>query len=265
MRHVPRKPRDDVNVSPEHPLVEAGTLAIGIGIATAIAILALVLFVDAVLYFVPPSAEVRLIGDWQPDDLVRVDGDDPREAAVADLLGRIAVHWPDTDYRFRAIVQVADEPNALAFPGGLIVVTTGLLDKVETENELAFVLGHELGHFRNRDHIRGLGRGVALSIALAAVSGKSGSLALGTTVADVTLRGVSRRQEIEADAFGLALVNSAYGHVDGAGDFFARLDGVAGGGWFATHPAAVERVRLLDDAAAAAGFRREGALNPLPW
>ena len=44
----------------------------------------------------------------------------------------------------------------------------GLLENVESENELAFVLGHELGHFRNRDHLRGLGRGIAFSLVLVA-------------------------------------------------------------------------------------------------
>ncbi len=264
MRYVSRKPRDDVNVSPEHPLVEAATLAVGVGVATAVVVLLLVVFVDVVLHFVPPSAEVRLFGDWQPDDLVRLDGDDPREAAVADLLARVAARWPDTDYRFRAVVNVSDEPNALAMPGGLIVVTTGLLDDVESENELAFVLGHELGHFRNRDHIRGLGRGVVLTIALAAVSGKSGGVTPGMTVADVTLRSVGRRQEIDADAFGLALVDAEFGHVNGADDFFRR-HGESAGGWFATHPAAADRVSRLGEAADSRGYDRQGELTGLSW
>ncbi len=39
-----------------------------------------------------------------------------------------------------------------------MVVFTGLLEKMTSENELAFVLAHELGHYDHRDHLRGLGR-----------------------------------------------------------------------------------------------------------
>ena len=68
-----------------------------------------------------------------------------------------------------------------------MIVTAGLLEKVESENELAFIIGHELGHFRNRDHIRGLGRGLAIGILITAVSGNDGGGAqLGATIAPVT-------------------------------------------------------------------------------
>ena len=50
------------------------------------------------------------------------------------------------------------------------MVSTGLLEQTASENELAFVVGHEIGHFRNRDHLRGLGRGVAFGLVLAALS-----------------------------------------------------------------------------------------------
>ena len=41
MRFIPRKPRDDVNVSPTHPLVEAGTLVVGVGLIFLVIMLAL--------------------------------------------------------------------------------------------------------------------------------------------------------------------------------------------------------------------------------
>ena len=47
--------------------------------------------------------------------------------------------------------------NALAIPGDRIIIYQGLLEDVESENELMMILGHELGHFANRDHLRGLG------------------------------------------------------------------------------------------------------------
>ena len=45
--------------------------------------------------------------------------------------------------------------NAVALPGGNIVVFAGLLKEIKSENELAMILGHELGHFAHRDHLRG--------------------------------------------------------------------------------------------------------------
>jgi predicted Zn-dependent protease len=43
-----------------------------------------------------------------------------------------------------------EEINAVALPGGNIVVFTGLVAQVESENELAMVLAHEMGHFTHR-------------------------------------------------------------------------------------------------------------------
>ena len=70
------------------------------------------------------------------------------------LLDRVALHWPESPYAFHAVVWEASQPNAFALPGGWVAVTTGLLEGAGSENELAFVLGHELGHFRG--HVRPL-------------------------------------------------------------------------------------------------------------
>ena len=103
-------------------------------------------------------------------------------------------------------------PNALAFPGGLIVLTTGLLDGLGSENELALVLGHELGHYAGRDHLEGLGRGLALAFTLGIFgAGESGSAAgLAALAAQLAARGHDREQETLADAFGLALEQAEY-------------------------------------------------------
>jgi len=155
-------------------------------------------------------------------------------------------------------------------------VTSGLLAQVASENELALVLGHELGHYRARDHLRGLGRGLATSLVLGAL-GSSGELVagLGAFAGGVAQRGFDRRQESAADAFGLALVQAEYGHVAGAGDFFARLSrdqeprgapnaGRRLAGYFDTHPMHENRAAALAAEAAAHGWPTEGRLTPWP-
>ena len=161
-------------------------------------------------------------------------------------------------------------PNAFAVPGGMVYLTRGLLESFESENELAFVLGHELGHFRNRDHLRGLGRGLVVSLTLSALVGGSAAESLPQVVTAITESGFAREQEREADAFGIALVQAEYGHVAGTDGFFRRLpDATAGIGdefasYLATHPVSEARIEALRNLARENSWAVTGELTPLP-
>ncbi|HIA01310.1 MAG TPA: hypothetical protein EYN66_05285 [Myxococcales bacterium] len=74
-----------------------------------------------------------------------------------------------------------DDVNAFAAPGGRIYLTRGLLRKVKNENELAFIVGHELGHFKHKDQLRALGY-KAIIWALAAMLGSDYGFAASTTI-----------------------------------------------------------------------------------
>ena len=250
MRYVPKKADDTVNVSKEHPLVEASTLVVGLTLIFAAVAAILILLVDLVLLFVPPEREATMFANWLPDDIVAVSHEDDRVVALQALTARLAGHWEDSPYEFRVEISEDDDMNAMALPGGLIIVTSGLLDRAESENEIAFVLGHEIGHFSNRDHIRALGRGIVLSIFLAAIGGTDGIGNIGLTISDLTLRGFSRKQESDADKFGLQLVFEEYGHVADSWRFFERIDGADDPGidlaaYLSTHPSPDNRIERL--------------------
>ena len=168
-------------------------------------------------------------------------------------------------------IQEEGTPNALAFPGGLVVVTSGLLEQVESENELAFVLGHEIGHFRHRDHLRGIGRGVAFALVMGALGlgGSGGAAQLAALSGQLAARGFDRDQESDADRFGLALVQQEYGHVAGAWEFFQRLPDLDGSvekeivHYLATHPLSEERIEALHALALERGWSQMGTVVPL--
>ena len=61
-------------------------------------------------------------------------------------------HRPDLDYRYR--VLNSSVPNAFALPGGYVYVTRGLLPLVNNEDELAGVVGHEIGHVAARHSVQ---------------------------------------------------------------------------------------------------------------
>lgn len=270
MKYTPRQPRDGINVSKEHPLVEASTLIVGLGLIFVTILVTLVFLIDLALHFIPIEREVRMFDAWLPDDLVTVAPDDPRLAQLEKLTDRLAAHWPDSKYSFRVEIDDSTDLNAMAFPGGLIILTTGLLDQVQSENELAFIVGHELGHFHNRDHIRGLGRGVAIGILFAAISSSDSSAVISSSIADLTIRGFGRRQEAAADRFGLQLVYAEYGHVADAWRFFERVDVgedrvsdvVA---YLSTHPSPQDRVRKLIERAADKGWPVSGEVTRIEW
>jgi predicted Zn-dependent protease len=267
MRFVGRAPREGINVSPEHPLVEALTLTIGLASVLILVTVLAVKFVDVVILLISPATESRVFSTWDYGAYLHVDFADARVGGLEALTRRLARHWPDAYYDFRVGVIEDADPNALALPGGTIVVTNGLLDQVESENELAFVLGHEIGHFRNRDHLRQLGRGFALGLLTAVVAGEDGGM-LSSGVVEGTARRFSRQQEEAADLFALELLEAEYGHVADATRFFERLTKKGGRtgrvvGYFATHPLAADRVEHLRAAAATRGWPTTGETRPL--
>ena len=269
MKYVARQPREGINVSKTHPLVEAGTLIVGLTAILVIVVVALIFMIEIALRFVSAEDEARLFAGWLPEDIATVSPADERLNETQRLLERLARHWPESPYEFRIEIDDSEIANAMALPGGLIVVTQGLLDEVESENELAFVLGHELGHFRNRDHLRALGRGVVLSLVFVAITG--GDVAgIGLMAADVTLRGFSRRQETRADEFGLQLVNAEYGHVDQSWRLFERWNTEDGAfdefvNYLSTHPDSGERIVDMKEHARSRGWPLEGERTPLNW
>ncbi len=151
---------------------------------------------------------------------------------------------------YKLVLVEQRTPNAFAVPGGGIGVTTGLLEVLTDEIEIAFVIGHELGHFRNRDHLQGLGRAAGYSLMMAVLFDVgSGSESFGDIINFVLERSYSQEREKKADRFGLELVYEMYGRVQGTDRLFnLLLVGRALPDWaymFATHPSPRDRIISL--------------------
>lgn len=174
------------------------------------------------------------------------------QTTLNDMLDRLEDHLPEEHQARDYQVLYIPEPvvNALAIPGDRVIIYKGLLAEMESENELMMVLGHELGHFQNRDHLRGLGRQVTVRLALATIFGDAGSIgALASSgVAAISNSEFSKGQERQADEVGLTLLNETYGHVAGATDFFARMSEQRGAelAFLATHPTSKSRVERIE-------------------
>ena len=115
---------------------------------------------------------------------------------------------------------------------------------------LFIILGHELGHFANRDHLRGLSRQLLIRLSLSAVFGDLGSLVGIATDSAVALSDAqfSQGQEKQSDEVGLTLLAQEYGQVAGATDFFVRAEdnGTPGLAVLASHPPSAARVKNIE-------------------
>ncbi|MGH8454995.1 MAG: M48 family metallopeptidase [Nevskiales bacterium] len=264
MTYVPKLPERNDNVSPDHPLVDLAWL---LGATTLILFglwWALGLTVDYAVERLPADFEQSLALKMEGPPPAREPG--PRAAIAQSVLARLDAQSPQSAYRFQLSVADGGMINAFALPGGRIVLMKGLLDAARSENELAMVLAHELGHYAHRDHLRAMGRGLVLS-ALAAVFLGSDSNVTELLMGSMSLAHArhSRRQETAADLYGLELLQKTYGHVGGAATFFERAlkDQAYAIGWLQTHPLSVERAERLRIEAQRRGWREDKVI-PLP-
>ncbi len=172
---------------------------------------------------------------------------------------------PETFGGYHFLVLDSDEINAFAAPGGLILVTRGLLQCCETEDELAAVLAHEIGHVEKAHGLRAIKTG-RLNSARTILAVEAGKNLAGEQLAEVTKAfdesindiattlmnsGYSRKLEYEADAAAVEILKKA-GYQPGA--LVAMLENMAKGwdatrkDFAATHPPPADRILQLKKA-----------------
>ncbi len=107
-------------------------------------------------------------------------------------------------------VYVIDSPtiNAVCLPGGIIVVYTGLIRRLESAEELAAVLAHEVAHAANHDSMRALERELGMAAILTLAGGRSDALTM-RLLRRLINSGFSRQQEQDADKEATRLLASA--------------------------------------------------------
>jgi predicted Zn-dependent protease len=117
-----------------------------------------------------------------------------------------ASHRPGISYRF--VVFDSADVNAFALPGGYVYISRGILPYLNSEAELAGVIGHEIGHVTARHSVQRLSaaQGAQIAVAVAqifipAIRTQAGGLAV-DTLGTALLSGYGRDQELQADQLG---------------------------------------------------------------
>ncbi len=197
---------------------------------------------------------------------------DPVLTSYVQGVGRNVAAQSGVNLPYEFVVLNNSIPNAWALPGGKIAINRGLLYELESEAELAAVLGHEAVHAAARHTAKQQTRAMLLQVgvmgtAIAASDSDYGSLIVGgaNILAQMGLAKYGRNAELESDSYGMRYMAKAGYDPQGAVELqetFVRLSEGRRTDWlsglFASHPPSQERVRANEATAATlpAGGRR---------
>ena len=182
--------------------------------------------------------------------------EDPKLTAYLDdfcqRLGKVS-HRPKLSYRFKIVD--ASVVNAFAVPGGYVYFSRGILATLNSEAELAGVMGHEIGHIAARHSAKQYSRAQLAQVGLGVGSVfidspvLSGLAQLG---AGMLFMRFSRDNEREADDLGVEYASKAGYDSAQLASFFEALERMNPGsdrsglpGWFSTHPSPQDRVHVV--------------------
>jgi predicted Zn-dependent protease len=158
-------------------------------------------------------------------------------------------HNPNFEYNFVALNH--ESINAFALPGGYIFITRGMLEKLETEAQMAAILAHEIAHVVARDTMNVMSNQIGIDTLLSAVTSENTPAGV-TTAANLTSQIIglsySREDEKTADLAGLDYMTWAgynpYGMVETI-QMLQSLHQSRGIEFFSTHPSPENRLGYI--------------------
>ena len=194
---------------------------------------------------------------------------DPRVVGYVDALGKQIARKTDRaslDWRFHVVNSSA--VNAFAVPGGFIYVNRGLIERTTSLDQLAGVLGHEIGHIVERHSVEqmkkatGANIGVTLLCTLTDICNEAAAQVVINAAGSALFARYSRSHEFEADSQAVVNVIDAGIHPGGIPEFFQTLLAERRrnpnilDNFFASHPLEESRIERTRGLIAAVGDSR---------
>lgn len=174
---------------------------------------------------------------------------------LGDSLARVA---DDRNLDWHFYIVDSPDVNAFAIPGGYVYVNRGLIQRTTSMNQLAGVLGHEIGHVVRRHSVKqmqkgqGLSMGMLLGCVLTPICTNGGDVAVGMA-GNLAMASFSRSDEAESDQEGIRYTMRAGIDPRGIPEMFRilikeRNERPSGGidSWFRTHPMEESRVTATE-------------------
>lgn len=265
MKYSGNLPESNVNVTEKSPLKEATTLVVGLFLFIFIIYWVLGLGIDFAVKNLTPQQE-KILSSKMGGDFSSMKHDIEMSSVLQKIIDPIQNKCIDLPYKINVFAVYNKDVNAVALPGGTVLVFSGLLNKVDSENELAFILAHELGHFKNKDHLRGMSRAIVLMALYSILLGGNNDIdEILASFLTFTENTHSRKQESKADATALKMIQCHYGHVGGSTKFFERMlkeeEPSTFGHFVASHPTDIQRISDIENQISRLGYEKEAVIK----
>lgn len=146
------------------------------------------------------------------EEKMELDEDALLQEKINDIGQKLAAACDRRDIIYSFKVLAEDRVNAFALPGGYIYVFKGMLDKVESDDEIAAILAHEIGHINAKHHAKRAQRGLTtelLRILIIRGAEDPESKIRANVAINELLLSYSREDEIEADRLAIKYVEKA--------------------------------------------------------
>jgi predicted Zn-dependent protease len=209
-------------------------------------------------YYLGRAVGAHILGDYKP-------WDNPRfNEYIEKICSALTANSPAPDIFNGYHIMLLDSPelNAISTPGGHIFITRALAELAESEDMLAALIAHEIAHIQLK-HAEGIIRNMKLTEDLSAIgadaartAARAANLNERTTlfhnsitelVNTLVVKGYSRTQEYEADAYALRLLSLSGYNPQSLPAMLAKLEAAQRkapkGGFGSTHPSPADRIK----------------------
>ena len=129
--------------------------------------------------------------------------------AFSAIIGRLLPAMPRPIPTLDLLVIDSPDINAFTLPGRVICIDTGLVRALDSADEMAAVIGHELSHAANRDPLALLARQLGMATVAGVLTGGQGGALLSSMVQSIVNVRYGREAEDRADAFSVSLLARA--------------------------------------------------------
>ena len=246
---------DNVNVTEENPLKEFFKIIIQLFVYIVIFYFLIFFTTGIVLKTLPIEKQIQLenfITDLSSIETKEIPNNEKEKIIkTRDLILNNDIHFPKTTNLDIKIIE-HKEMNALCFPNGNIYITNKLYEKLDTEEKLAFVIAHEMAHYKNKDHLINLRKSISSSaviLSLCILGIEQNISTLVSETMDLSDYKYSKQKEMKADKYAAQILLSVYGDTRGGvevlnilkkGEYNIEFD------TFSTHPSLNKRISYLN-------------------